>query len=90
MREDYVFEWDDAKAASNAEKHGVTFEQATGIWDDPMFGEVHLTSDPEDRWAVIGRVGKNVCLTAIVTYRGENVRIISARKSTKKEMRIYG
>ena len=89
MQEDYVFEWDDAKSASNAKKHGVSFEQACAIWDDPMFLEVHLMTEPEDRWAVIGRVGKNSFLTAIITYRASHVRIVSARQSTKKETGVY-
>ena len=89
MKEGYEFEWDDAKNASNAKKHGVTFSEATSIWDDPMFLEVVLTSDPEERRAVIGKVGKNDYLAAIITYRSETIRIISARKSTKKEVDAY-
>lgn len=89
MREDYEFEWDEAKNASNSKKHGVTFSDATQIWNDPMFLEVLLTSEPEERRAVIGKVGKNDYLTAIVTYRGSAIRIISARKSTKKEVDAY-
>ena len=89
MVEDYEFERDDAKDASNFKKHGVTFAEAIRIWDDPMLLEVRLTSGPEERWAAIGRVGKNDYLTAIITYRGEAIRIISARKSTKKEADAY-
>lgn len=90
MKEDYEFEWDEAKSVSNSQKHGVTFEDATAIWDDPMFAELHLVSEPEDRWAVIGQVAKGGFLTAIITYRDERVRIISARKATKKEADLYG
>ena len=90
MKEDYEFEWDEAKAMSNAHKHGVSFEEAMAIWDDPMFAEVHLQSDPEDRWAVIGQIAKDMFLTAIITYRYDRVRIISARKSTKKETDVHG
>lgn len=54
-----------------------------------MFVEIHLVSEPEDRWAAIGRVAKDAYLTAIITYREERVRIISARPSTKKEVDIY-
>ena len=84
------FEWDEAKAELNARKHGVSFAEAQAIWSDPMFLEVRLASGPEERFAAIGRVGKSAYLTAIVTYRGEAVRIISARKSTKKEADLYG
>ncbi len=89
MKEDYLFEWDERKSLANRRKHGVSFQDAQGIWDDPMFAEVHLISDPEDRWAVIGRTAKNHHLTAIITYRKDAVRIISARPSTKKEIDIY-
>lgn len=77
------------KNATNIRKHHVSFDDARAIWDDPMFMEVHLTSEPEDRWAVIGRVGKSVFLTAIITYRDDIIRIISVRKSTKKEIDVY-
>lgn len=90
MQEDYDFEWDEAKSESNFRKHGVSFTDARRIWDDPCFIEAYLTSEPEDRWAVVGRLGKSDYLTAIVTYRNGKVRIISARKSTKKEVDVYG
>lgn len=90
MKEDYEFEWDEAKNASNKKKHGVSFEEAEAIWDDTTFAELHVMDTPEDRWVAIGRVAKGSYLTAAITYRGERVRIISARKSTKKEIDEYG
>lgn len=90
MKDDYEFEWDMAKDAANHKKHGISFEEAEDIWDDPMFAEVHLTSFPEDRWGVIGHVKKDLFLTAIITYREGRIRIISARESTKREVDIYG
>jgi len=55
----YNFEWDPVKARSNADKHGVTFEQATGVFKDPMalskFDEDSSSSD-EDRWITLGQV----------------------------------
>ena len=89
MKEEYSFEWDEQKSISNGRKHGVLFQEALNIWDDPMFVEVHLVSETEDRWAVIGRVAKQRHLTAIITYREDVVRIISVRKSTKKEVDFY-
>ena len=89
MQDDYEFEWDEAKNRSNAQKHGVSFEDARAIWDDAMLAEIHLTSEPEDRWAAIGKTGKSDHLTAIITYREGKIRIISARKATKKEVDIY-
>lgn len=90
MKQDYEFEWDGLKSLSNTQKHGISFEDATAIWDDPLFIEVHLISEPEDRWAVVGQIAKGRYLTAIITYRGDKVRIISVRKATKKEIEIYG
>ncbi len=89
MKEDYEFEWDSEKAKTNSRKHGISFPEAETIWDDPQALEVHLVSDPEDRWAIIGRTAKNCYLTAIFTLRNSRIRIISARKSTKKEIDSY-
>lgn len=90
MKDDYEFEWDEAKSAANRSKHGISFEEAEAIWDDPVFLEVRVTALPEERWVVVGRVGKNAYLTAVITYRDDRVRIISARKSSKKEVDAYG
>ena len=89
MQASYEFEWDEVKSEINMHKHGISFCDVLALWDDPFFLEVHLTSDPEDRWAVIGKVSKTTYITAIITYRSEKIRIISARKSTKKEIDIY-
>ena len=89
MRDEYEFEWDEAKSRSNARKHGLSFEAATAIWDDPMFAEAYLTGDPEDRWAAVGQVARGVYLTAVFTRRGGRIRIISARRSTKGEVDVY-
>lgn len=83
------FEWDENKNRSNIRKHDVSFEDVLAIWNDPMLAIVHLASSPEDRWAAIGQAGKDDYLTAIITYRGEKVRIISARQSTKREVDVY-
>ena len=90
MKENYEFEWAEAKDAANRSKHGVSFEEAEAIWDDPTFLEVHVTTLPEERWVVIDHVGKNAYLTAVITYRNEKVRIVSARKSSKKGVDAYG
>lgn len=90
MRDDYEFEWDESKNVANRKKHGISFEQAEAIWDDPVFVEFHVMDIPENRWVVIGRVAKDVYIAAVITYRSERVRIISARKATKKEIDAYG
>lgn len=86
------FEWDPRKARLNQHKHGVSFDEACAIWADPLHFRVRVATTPEERWLVVGRVGRRRYLSAIVTYRGsdaERVRIISARRSTKAELERY-
>ena len=89
------FEWDENKNISNQRKHNVSFEEAETVFDDEnaiyIYDELH--SDDEDRFYVIGESDtlKNK-LTVCHCYRGENdeiVRIISARRATKKEIADY-
>lgn len=89
------FEWDPSKAAANARKHGVSFEQACEVFVDEcalsLFDKKH--SRDEDRWVTIGQVGPRQILVVVHTYRpvGETeiVRIISVRKATRKERQQY-
>ena len=84
------FEWDEAKAAANERKHGVSFEQAMRAFDDPgvQFLEDQAMAYGEARMLAIGLFNMTL-LTIVFTERGEAVRIISARRSTKQEGRIY-
>lgn len=86
---DYIIEWDDAKAELNLRKHKIHFEDAARIFLDEnridYFDELH--SDDEERWKVIGLV-MNV-LVVIYTERGEKLRLISARKAEKEEQEEY-
>lgn len=82
------FEFDPAKSASNKAKHGVDFVEVQRLW---LGHRVRLTAKPvggEARYAILGTIG-GVHHTAIITYRGEAIRIISARPSGKKEKIIY-
>jgi uncharacterized DUF497 family protein len=90
------FDWDPAKAASNAMKHGVTFEDAMQIFRDP-FARSILDHDPgsrEERWVTIGETPGGHLLVVVHTWadrepdRGE-ARIISARRPTAGEARQY-
>jgi len=89
------FEWDTNKEKINIQKHGVTFEQASYVFADPFalnkFDEEH--SDYEDRWIILGKSLNQTLLVVIHTFRNndgvEFVRIISARKATKKEQQAY-
>lgn len=87
-------EWDDDKAKVNLAKHGVSFELAAQVFDDP--GAVVALDryvDGEERWRTIGRVGLILVLFVAHTYTDEAgetaVRIISARKASRQEVKAY-
>lgn len=82
------FEYDPNKSESNAEKHGIDFEEAQQLWEDQWRIEYELESRGESRFAVVGRLLDGYW-TAICTMRGENVRIISVRRSTMEEVSTY-
>ncbi len=84
------FEWDEAKANSNAEKHGVSFEEAATAVIDA--NAVFLTdgSSTEDRFRVIGMSVRLRILLVVTVDRGDRDRIISARPATLAEENIYG
>lgn len=82
------FLYDAAKDASNQEKHGIGFGGGRGLWNDRGLVEMAAKKRGERRRMVIAKMG-GVCWTAIIAYRGIAVRIISVRRSTKKEARFY-
>lgn len=82
------FEYDPAKSAANAAKHGISFVDAQALWDDPDLMEIPARTDDEPRSLVIGKIGER-CGSAIVTHRGEKTRIISVRRSRKEEVAWY-
>lgn len=82
------FECDLAKSKANRLKHGIDFEQAKLLWDDPRAIEGPASSESEPRYMVVGRIGDSAW-TAIVTYRADTVRIISVRRAREKEERRY-
>ena len=84
-------EWDSNKAESNIEKHGVSFEEASTIFGDPLSLTIDdpLHSKDETRMVQIGISHKNRLLVVVYTERLDNIRIISARKATKKERIAY-
>jgi len=88
------FEWDEQKSNKNRAKHGVSFETARLVFDDPRAISIQDRHHAgEERWQTIGRAGQVITLLVAHTYRGEEedeiVRIISARKATPKERKIY-
>lgn len=73
------FECDPNKSMANEAKHGIGFEQAKALWEDPERVEIPARTEDEPRIVVIGRIaGKH--WSAVITPRGENVRIISVRR----------
>jgi uncharacterized protein len=84
------FEWDDQKAESNFRKHGITFEMARDLFDDPFLLEWRDDSQSEDeiRYGAIGMIEQRLLFVAFV-YRGEVIRIISARRAVTAEKRRY-
>ena len=85
------FEWNQEKAQRNLKKHQVSFEEASTIFDDPLFitflDEEH--SLDEDRYITIGFSGNNHLLLVAHTDRQGKIRILSARKATKYEQQFY-
>ena len=90
-----MFSWDDAKNQSNRRKHGIGFEAAKLVFDDPL----HVTrqdriENGELRWQTLGMAGDVVLLLVAHTWHEassgkEHIRIISARRATRLERKIY-
>lgn len=88
-------EWDQAKNEINKAKHGVDFETAELVFDDPFCVTfVERVTDGEERWHAIGSIEKVIILVVVHTYRvegsDEEIRIISARPATRHERKLYG
>ena len=83
------FEYDENKSTTNKLKHGIDFENAKELWNDPYSIEIAaLNNTNEDRYLVFGKiVFKHY--TAIITYRNAIIRIISVRRSRKQEIEFY-
>ena len=84
----YRFEFDDKKSLANLEKHGIDFVAAQQLWADPDLIEIEARSTDEPRALVIGAIEDKIW-SAVITYRGEIIRIISVRRSRKAEIDIY-
>ncbi len=84
-----MYEWDPHKALSNLDKHGVDFAGAVTVFED--LNAITITEDHEDeeRFITLGLDGLGRLLVVVYCYRGEIVRIISARKATKREANQY-
>ena len=83
-------EWDPAKARANFTKHGVRFADAvTALEDDSARTISDLSSVDDERWVTMGLDASGRLLVVVYTWRGERVRLISAREATPRERRQY-
>lgn len=85
------FEWNQTKAKSNFQKHGVTFEEATTVFQDELSLTINdiAHSITEERFVDIGLSANGDVLVVTYTERASNIRIISCRKATPKERKAY-
>ena len=82
------FEFDEAKSQANLDKQGIDFIAAQGLWKDPYLLEIRAKSEDEQRLLLIGKIGEKHW-SAVVTYREARIRLISVRRSRKKEVELY-
>jgi hypothetical protein len=84
------YQWDPEKAASNLEKHGVDFADAVGVFEDEWALTVKdEVVEGEQRFATLGTDFLERVLVVVYTHRGGEIRLISARRATRKERRTY-
>ena len=86
-----TFEWDPAKAAANVEKHGVSFEEAVTVFQDPL-AKIHADpdhSEAESREILVGHSSQRRLLLVSFTDPQGRIRVISAREVTRRERRDY-
>jgi uncharacterized DUF497 family protein len=84
----FSFEFDEAKSSANLAKHGIDFIDAQKLWNDPRLLEIPAKTEDEPRFLVIGLLGGKHW-SAVITYRGNNIRLISIRRSRSEEVLCY-
>jgi len=85
-----VYEWDEAKREANLRKHGLDFDDADKVFENPNKITFEVGGRGEKRWLEIALVETDgIVLALVYAVRGYNVRIISFRKASRKERRIY-
>jgi len=82
------FEFDPVKNNQNKDKHGISFDEAKNLWEDPFRVEIPAKYVKETRILVVAEFN-NVIWSAVITYRNHKIRIISVRKSRKYEKELY-
>jgi uncharacterized DUF497 family protein len=84
----FSFEFDDEKSTANQVKHGIDFVDAQLLWLDSELLEIAAKIQDEPRFLVIGVIDSKHW-SAVITYRNENIRIISVRRSRDEEIELY-
>ncbi|MBI5877056.1 MAG: BrnT family toxin [Chloroflexi bacterium] len=91
-QDDFSFEWNVAKARANVRKHGVSFEEAATVFDDPtaytQADERHSDDEPRE-WLIGYSYDNRLLVIAFVERAAHRIRIISARRATQTERSIY-
>lgn len=82
------FEFDSVKSQSNLDKHGICFQEAQLLWNDPDLIEIKAKSEDELRYLVIGVIAQKHW-SAVITYRNGKIRLISVRRSRQREVELY-
>lgn len=83
------YQWDPAKAQANRAKHGVRFADAVGVFEDPRAVTLDDPHPDEERYVTIGLDFLGRVLVVCWTWRDGGVRLISARRATRREVRAY-
>jgi len=83
-----TFEFDSEKSKQNKKKHGIDFNEAQALWDDPDYIEIPAKTVDEPRFLAIGKIA-DIHWSAVITHRRENIRIISVRRSRPEEVDLY-
>lgn len=84
-----MFEWDKIKAGKNEAKHKISFGDTFGVFEDPHALTLQQVVDGEERHVSIGMDAFGRVLVVVYAWRGENIRIISARKAKRYEVKQY-
>jgi uncharacterized protein len=84
-----TYQWDKNKAATNLGKHGVDFADAVSVFSDDLAITTPDERFDEERFITIGLDALGRVLVVVYTYRGQNIRLISARSATRQERRQY-
>ena len=84
----FSFEFDTTKSESKRTKHSIDFVEAQSLWGDPMLLEIPVKTVDEPRYLVIGFIGGKHW-SAVVIYKGANIRLISVRRARTEEVVLY-